>query len=88
MSIKPTRSRVLVVLDELEEKTKGGVFLPTTAVKKNQTGTVKAVGKEVKNLKIAPGKRILMRNYSGVEVEVKDSKHCLVEEEDVLALIE
>ena len=43
-SIKPLGDRVLVKIKEAEEKTMGGILLPSTAQSKPQGGEVVAVG--------------------------------------------
>lgn len=43
-SLKPLADRVLVKIKEAEEKTSGGILLPTTALTKPQSGEVVAVG--------------------------------------------
>lgn len=43
-SIKPLGDRVLLKIKEAEEKTEGGILLPTTAQTKPQGGEVVAVG--------------------------------------------
>ncbi|KAK9110104.1 hypothetical protein Sjap_018164 [Stephania japonica] len=43
-SIKPLGDRVLVKIKTVEEKTIGGIFLPTTAQTKPQSGEVVAIG--------------------------------------------
>ena len=43
-SIKPLGDRVLVKIKTSEEKTTGGILLPTTAQTKPQAGEVVAVG--------------------------------------------
>lgn len=43
-SIKPLGDRVLVKIKTVEEKTDGGILLPTTAQTKPQAGEVVAVG--------------------------------------------
>lgn len=43
-SIKPLGDRVLVKIKTVEEKTDGGIFLPSTAQTKPQAGEVVAVG--------------------------------------------
>lgn len=42
--LKPLADRVLVKIQEVEEKTSGGILLPTTAQTKPQGGSVVAVG--------------------------------------------
>lgn len=43
-SINPLGDRVLVKIKTVEEKTEGGILLPTTAQSKPQAGEVVAVG--------------------------------------------
>lgn len=43
-SLKPLGDRVLVKIKTAEEKTQGGILLPTTAQSKPQGGEVVAVG--------------------------------------------
>lgn len=53
-SIKPLGDRVLVKIKEAEEKTDGGILLPTTAQSKPQGGEVVAIGegKSIGNAKV------------------------------------
>ena len=44
-AIKPLGDRVLIKIKEAEEKTEGGILLPSTAQTKPQGGEVVAVGK-------------------------------------------
>ena len=52
MNIKPLADRVLVKVEQLQEKTASGIIIPQTAQEKTQIGTVAAIGDEVKNLKV------------------------------------
>lgn len=53
-SIKPLGDRVLVKIKNVEEKTEGGILLPTTAQSKPQGGEIVAVGegKTIGNTKV------------------------------------
>lgn len=59
-SLKPLGDRVLVKIKTVEEKTDGGILLPTTAQSKPQSGEVVAVGE---------GKSI-GKNKVGISVKV------------------
>ena len=74
-SLKPLGNRVLVQRLEQEETLKGGIILPDTAKKKQETGKVVAVGPGIvsEDGKLQPmpvkiGDSILMDKYSGQEV--------------------
>lgn len=89
-NIKPINDKIAVVIDEVENKTAGGIYLPDTADKeKPQTGKVVAVGTtdEVKeNIKV--GDRVIFGKYSGTEIKLDDDKFLILKFEDVLAVID
>ncbi len=89
-SIKPINDKLAVVVDEVETKTAGGLYLPDTADKeKPQTGKVVAVGTtdEVKeNIKV--GDRVVFGKYTGTEIKLTDEKYLILKLEDVLAVID
>ena len=66
-SIKPLGDRVLVKIKEAEEKTDGGILLPTTAQSKPQGGEVVAVGegKSIGNTKVESSVKV--RIYTCLE---------------------
>lgn len=63
-SIKPLGDRVLVKIKEAEEKTDGGILLPTTAQTKPQGGEVVAVGegKTIGNTKVEASVKVFREN--------------------------
>ena len=89
--LKPLADRVLVEVDVEESKTAGGIFLPDTAQKKSQKGTVIAIGsgKVLDNgerlpFEVAVGDRVLFAKYSGVDIEEGGKKFLLLSERDIL----
>ena len=89
-SIKPVSDKLAVIIDEVENKTAGGIFLPDTVDKeKPQTGKVVAVGTadEVKeNIKV--GDRVIFGKYTGTEAKIGSEKYLILKYEDILAVIE
>jgi co-chaperonin GroES (HSP10) len=78
----------LIRRDEEVKQTKGGILLPDSQkISKNQTGTVEAVGPEVKDL--TPGMRVVILAYAGSELNSarKPEEFVIVKEEDVLAVL-
>ena len=80
---------------EQEEKLKGGIILPDTAKKKQETAKVVAVGtgKKTKDGKLIPipvyvGDIILMDKYSGQEVTLDDEELSFVRADDIIAIVE
>ena len=85
MNVKPLGERVLVKVDQAEEKTASGLFIPQTSQEKTQFGTVKAVGDDVKTVKT--GDRILHDKYSGTSLKIDNDDYLILALKDVLAVI-
>ncbi len=80
----PLGDRVFVTYTEELEKTAGGIYVPDTAKEKPQRGTVQAIGKDVKNLKV--GDQVLFDKYSGTKLRIDDEECLILKEEDVLGV--
>ncbi|KAK9735106.1 hypothetical protein RND81_04G184700 [Saponaria officinalis] len=93
-SIKPLGDRVLIKIKTVEEKTSSGIFLPSSAQKKQQSGEVVAVGagKRVGDdrvpVAVETGKEVVYSKYAGTEVEVDGTSHLLVKEDDIIGILE
>ena len=79
---QPLGDRVLITYTEELEKTAGGIYVPDTAKEKPQRGSVEAVGKDVKHLKV--GQQVLFDKYSGTKIRIDDEDCLILKEEDVL----
>lgn len=93
--LKPLGNRVLAQRLEQEEKMKGGIILPDTAKKKQETAKIVAVGtgKRLDDGKVLPisvkvGDVILMDKYSGQEVTIDDEEYVILKADDIIAIIE
>ncbi|XP_023750342.1 10 kDa chaperonin 1, chloroplastic [Lactuca sativa] len=87
--VKPQADRVLIRLEELPEKSAGGVLLPKSAVKFERylMGEILAVGSEVADLE--PGKKVLFSDINAYEVDLGAvGRHCFCKEADLLAVVE
>jgi chaperonin GroES len=91
MQIKPLGDRVVVVRTDVEEVTKGGLFIPETGKEKPQQGMVVAVGTgKVVNQTLVPldvkaGDTVLFGKYSGTEVTVDDADFLILREDEIFA---
>lgn len=91
--ITPLNDRVVVIRDEEKEVVKNGLLIPDTAKEKPAEGSVIAVGsgKVVNNafvpLDVNVGDRVAFGKYSGVEMEIDDTKVLILREEDILVKI-
>lgn len=93
--LKPLGNRVLVRRLEPEEKMKGGIILPDTAKKKQETATVVAIGTgKVDNkgkqipFSVNVGDKILMEKYSGQEISIDGEEFVILRADDIIAIIE
>lgn len=94
MKVRPLHDRILVKRINQEEKTKGGLFIPSTAQEKPQEAEVVAVGNgvvlengSVRKLEVKKGDRVLFGKYSGTEIKLDGDEHIILKEEDVLAIL-
>ncbi|HSW86482.1 MAG TPA: co-chaperone GroES [Rhabdochlamydiaceae bacterium] len=94
ITLKPIGNRVVAKRLEQEETLKGGIILPDTAKKKQETAKVVAIGegKSTKEGTFIPipvqvGDTILMDKYSGQEVTLNDEDYVIVNADDIIAII-
>lgn len=83
--IKPLADRVVAVRETAPAKTASGLYLPDNAKEKPVLAEVKAVGPDVKTLKV--GDKIIYKEYSTTELKIDGTEYLLVKEEDVLATL-
>jgi chaperonin GroES len=88
MKIKPIGDRVLVKLEDVEEKTSGGIFIPQTAQEKTQAGKVVAIGDDKDAIKVKVGQRVMYDKYAGTTVKVEGEEQLILKMSDILAIIE
>ncbi len=100
--INPLDVRVLVLPDPVEEKTKGGIFLPEAHQEREKYATVKAtlVAAGVNAWEEAaarsqaftapqPGARVLIAKYGGIMLTGDDGKdYRIMNDEDVVGVLE
>ena len=94
--LKPLGDRVLVeIIEETEQKTAGGLFVPDTAKEKSQRGRVISVGngKLLDNgtrvaLDVKEGDTVYFAKYGGTEVTLERTNYSILSERDILAIVE
>mgnify|MGYP000034160983 CR=1 FL=1 len=95
MKIRPLNDRVLVIREEEEQKSAGGIIIPDTAKEKPQRGKVVAAGpgkmgddgKRVP-LEVKEGDRILFAKYAGTDIKLDGIEHVFMKEDDILSIVE
>ncbi|KAK6131769.1 hypothetical protein DH2020_034465 [Rehmannia glutinosa] len=93
-SLKPLGDRVLVKIKTAEEKTSGGILLPTTAQSKSQGGEVVAVGEgrtvgsNKVDISVKTGTQVVYSKYAGTEVEFNGENHLILKEDDIVGILD
>ncbi len=94
LSIKPLGNRVVAQRLEQEETLKGGIILPDSAKKKQESAKVVAVGPgtttdegKLLPMPVSVGDIILMDKYAGQEVTIDDEDYVIVKADDIVAIV-
>ncbi|MEO8098238.1 MAG: co-chaperone GroES [Acidobacteriota bacterium] len=96
MNIRPLYDRIVVKrLENAEDKTAGGLFIPDSAKEKPQEGEVVAVGQgkrtddgKLMPLDVKAGDRILFGKYSGSDIKMDGNEYLIMREDEVLGVID
>ena len=94
MNLKPLFDRVVIKDAEMEETTKGGLILTSTAKEKPQYAFVVAVGpggvvdgKDV-TMQVEVGQKVVYSKYAGTEIKIDGEEYKIIRQSDILAVIE
>ncbi len=94
IKLKPLDDRIVVKRLDSEDKTAGGILLPSTAKEKPQQGKVLAVGPgklldsgSRAALDVKVGDTVVFGKYSGAEITVDGEEIIVLKESDVLAVV-
>ncbi len=95
MKIRPLNDRVLVIREEEEQKSAGGIIIPDTAKEKPQRGKIIAAGPGKMGddgkrtpLDVKTGDRVLFSKYAGMEIKFDGVEHVFMREDDILSIVE
>jgi chaperonin GroES len=93
-NLKPLGDKVVVEVLDAEEKTASGIYLPDSAKKKPQEGTVVATGNgrvldngERNSLSVKVGDKVLFSKYGGNEVSIDGKDYTILDEDQIYAVI-
>jgi chaperonin GroES len=94
-TVRPLEDRILVKPLDAETKTATGLYLPESAKEKPMQGKVVAIGPgklldngKRQGLLVKKGDTVVFGKYAGTEIEIKNQKHIIVRESELLGLIE
>lgn len=93
MKIQPLGNKVLVKInEEVEEKTKSGLYVPDTAKEKPQEGEVLAVGPGAINdqgvtlpMHVSVGDKVIFAKYAGTSIKYNGEEYLIMPEDQLLA---
>lgn len=93
MSLKPLGDRLVIKKVEVEEKTKSGIVLPSTAKEQPSIAEVIAIGDEItkdekKKDQIKVGDQVIFSKYSGTEIKSDGEEVTIIKYSDILAVVE
>ena len=86
MKVKPIADRVVIKVEELQEKTKSGIFIPQAAQEKTQIGSVVEVG-DSKDISVKVGDTVMYNKYAGTSYKDDGKDYLILKNEDLLAVI-
>ena len=88
-NIKPLGTRVVVKVQEAENKTKSGIYIPDSAKEKPQRGEIVAVGNGTKDeaMELKAGDIVLYGKYAGTKIELDGEEYLIMNQSDVLAIV-
>ena len=94
-TVRPLEDRLVVKPLDAETKTASGLFLPESAKERPMQGKVVATGpgKMLDNgtrmaMMVKKGDTVVFGKYAGTEVEIKNVKHIIVRESELLGVLE
>jgi chaperonin GroES len=95
VKLKPLADRVLAERTEESETLKGGIILPDSAKKKQETVKIVAVGPGAKDkngdlipMPVNVGDTVLMEKYSGQEVTIEGTEYVILRAGEIIAIVE
>ena len=93
MNLKPLGDRVVIKKVEVEEKTKSGIVLPSTAKEQPQIAEVVAIGADIlndekKKDQIKVSDKVIFSKYAGSEIKVDGVDYTIIKLSDILAVVQ
>lgn len=94
MTLKPLFDRVVLKDAEMQETTKGGLILTSSAKEKPQYAIIVAVGpggvvdgKDIA-MQVEEGQKVVYSQYAGTQIKIDGEEYRIVRQSDILAVVE
>ena len=81
IQVEPLGRRAVILRNETQKETEGGIILPSEAQKVESEGTVVSVGEDCKWLKV--GDVVVVPYACGTAIEIRGQEAVVVLEEDI-----
>lgn len=83
--IKPIKKNVVVLLDEREEKTAGGIIVPKKPDElPSSTGIIMAIGSEVEDVEV--GQRVVFQALDGHDIKIDGQEYTVLKEFNIMGV--
>ncbi|MDK8133104.1 MULTISPECIES: co-chaperone GroES [Aerococcus] len=88
--LKPLNERVIIQVQEEEEKTASGIVLPSAAKEKPQVGQVVAVADATDDYtpQVKVGDQVIFEKYAVSEIRYEGDDYLIIKEKDLTAVVE
>ena len=83
--LRPLTGHVLLEQKEAPANTKDGLFIPMSARKRPNEGTVVLIGDQVRE--VSKGEKVLYTSRSGVLFEINEKEYLVIKESELMAVI-
>lgn len=94
MNLRPLYNRVVIERNEAPERTKSGLYIPSSSSKKPNNGTVLAVGAghlkdngELTPLAVQVGDTVVFSEYAGNTIKHAGKEYHILSESEILGVI-
>jgi chaperonin GroES len=88
MKLEPLGTKVVVKVEEAENKTAKGIIIPDASKEKPTIGVIIAVNETTKSdFSVDVGTKILFGKFSGTEVVLEKEKLLIIEMDEAFAII-
>ena len=88
MKLEPMGTKVVVKVEEAENKTAKGIIIPDAAKEKPTIGTIVAINDTTKeDFNVDVGTRILFGKFAGTEVIIEKEKLLILEIDEAFAIV-
>lgn len=88
MKIRPLGDRVLIKIEQMEEKTASGLYIPQTAQEKTQEGTVAEIGDDKDVITVKVGEKVMYDKYAGTSLTIDGDEYLVVRYSDIICVVE